>query len=161
MIKKGKIFGKLHIVDLLALLVIILVIVANVSDFSPDKLTSYSHGKEVKIRYEVITYEYNPTVFERLVPGTVLAEDKKYLDAEIKDIEILDKSVSYIDNNGDTVVDAHPLYKKARMVIEATVIYEDEAYKLGKQEIREAKPHFIVTEWSNVSAIITEVEELD
>lgn len=161
MIKKGKLFGKIHIVDILAFVVLVGVIVINVGSFSPAKITSYSQGKVVKIQYEVITYEYSPLVFERLIPGTVLAQDKKYLDGKILDIEILDKVISLVDNNGEIVTAAHPLYKKAHITLEATVLYEDEAYKLGNQEVREGKPYFIITEWNNISAIVTNIEIIE
>lgn len=115
-------------------------------------------GNQRLIRFEAISYTYEPETFNHLVEGVQLVEDKKYLQGHVVSVEVQPFIDSVLDNNGEVVHGEHPNYDKALITIEAVVTYEDEAFKFGNQEIREAKPFFIFTEHHQISTVVSAVE---
>jgi hypothetical protein len=159
--KQGKLFGKVHILDVLVIIIAIVVVIIAFGRLSGNDIVSFNSGEDVRIRYTVLTYDYEAEYFKSLRVGDVLAEDKKYLDGEIVNIEIEDKIVSLVDNNGDVVTKAHPVMKRAFITMEATVEYKNPIYKLGKQELREGLPAFVVTEINNLSGIVSDLQVIE
>lgn len=158
---KGKIFGKLHILDILVIVFAVIVALTAFARLSGNDIVSFSNGEDVKVQYTVLTYEYGQDYFQSARVGDAIAEDKRFLDGKITNIEIVDKIISQIDNNGDLVTAPHPELKRALITVETTVEYKNSVYKMGKQEIREGKPNFVITERCNLSGIITDFKILD
>jgi hypothetical protein len=159
--KNGKLFGKIHVLDILVILLVIIVALTAFSRLSGNDIVSFSSSEDYKIKYSVLTYEYNESYFESARVGDLLAEDKRYLDGKITNVEIVDKVVTFMDNEGELVTGAHPDLKRALITVEATVEYKNSVYKLGKQEIREGKPNFVITERCNLSGIITDFQVIE
>lgn len=159
--KNGRIFGRIHILDIVILLVAIMVVVTAIGRFSGTEIINFGSGKDVTIRYQVLTYSYEPIYFESMHVGDPIAFDKEYLDGEIVEIEIIDKMVNLVDNNGDAINGIHPTQKYALVTIEATAEYKNPVYTVGQQEIREGLPHFLTTEFSNLSGIVSSIEVIE
>lgn len=159
--KNGKLFGKIHVLDIIIILVAIMVVITAVNRFSGTEIISFGNGEEVTIRYQVLTYSYEPEYFESMLINDRIVYDKEYLDGKIVNIEIIDKMVNLIDNNGDVVRGIHPTEKYALVTIEATAEYKNPIYTVGQQEIREGLPHFLTTEYSNLSGIVSSIEIME
>jgi hypothetical protein len=158
---KGKLFNKIHIFDLILILLAIIVLLTGYSRLSGDSIINFSGTSQVKLRYTVETYPYREAYFENLEVGDKLAEDKKYLAGEIVGVEVVDYYMTSVDNNGDVVTDINPLKSQAFVTIEATVDYGNPIYSFGSQELREGSPYFLVTDKCNLSAIITSIEVIE
>lgn len=155
--KSGKLFGKVHIFDIVIAMVFVTIILGALNKFSGGNLISFSGGtKQVDVVYWLETNEYRPEFLESIHVGDVLAEDKKFLDGKIEEIEIIDFNVTEVDNNGNTVVGIHPFMKKARVKVSATLNYNDPLYDLGKQEVRVGAILFLTTEKADLSVTVTD-----
>ena len=157
----GKLFGKIHVLDILVILVTIIVLFTGYAKLSGTEIVDFGDGSDVKLRYEVITSGYDPLYFDNLKVGDIIAEDKKLLAGKIISVDIIDKNVAIVDNNGDIISGADPELKRAVVVIEATGEYKLPIYKLGKQELREGRPYFLVTELVNLSSVISQLEIIE
>jgi len=157
----GKLFGKIHVLDILVALVTIIVLFTGYAKLSGTEIVDFGDGSDVKLRYEVITSAYDPLYFDNLKVGDIIAEDKKLLSGEIISVDIIDKDVAIVDNNGDVISGVDPELKRAVVVIEATGEYKLPVYKLGKQELREGRPYFLITELVNLSSVISQLEIIE
>lgn len=158
---KGKIFGKLHIFDLIFGVLVIAVIIGALSKVSGDNIVSIGTSTKVQIAYTLITEPYREDYLKSIEPGKQLAEDKKFLTGEVTAVEVVDYMVSAIDNNGDIIVGVHPYEKKAIIKVIAEVDYKEPIYKLGKQEIRVGARVFLTTEDFNLSTTVTKMQEVE
>lgn len=162
MIKKGKLFGKIHILDLVIVLALAGVIITGIGRFSGGEIIDLGSGSARSVRIEVTTALYDEAYFYNLEVGKVLADNKKVLaDSEIISVQIVDAVVTKVDNNGQVVTGIHPTKKRAIVTIEAVAEYKNPIYTIGQQEIREGYPHFILTEETNLSGTISKMELLD
>lgn len=155
---KGKIFGKLHLFDLIFFVLLIAVIIGALSKLSGGNIVSIGNSTKVKIAYTVITEPYREDYLTCIKPGKQLADGKKFLNGEVKEVEVVDYMVSAVDNNGDVIVGAHPYEKKAIIKVIAEVDYKEPIYKLGKQEIRVGARVFLTTEDCYLSSTITDMQ---
>lgn len=159
--KSGKLFGKVHIFDIVIALVFVTIILGALNKFSGGNLISFSGGtKEVDVVYWLETNEYRPEFLESIKVGDILAEDKKFLEGKIEEIEIIDFNVTEVDNNGNTVVGPHPFMKKARVKVSATLNYNEPLYDLGKQEVRVGAILFLTTEKAKLSVTVTDFKDV-
>ncbi len=157
--EKGKIFGKVHIFDVIIALVFVAVVLGAINKVSGGNFISFSGGtKQVECVYWVETNEYRPEFFDGLKVGEVIAEDKKFLDGKIEEVQIIDFDITLVDNNGDTIVGAHPFLKKARVKVSATLDFNDPIYTLGKQEVRTGAIIFLTTEKVDLSVTVTDFQ---
>lgn len=155
--EKGKIFGKVHIFDIIIAFVFVAIVLGALNKFSSSNIISFGGGSEaIKCEFWVETNEYAPEYFDTLKVGDLLAEEKKYIDGQIAEVEIVSFDVTEVDNNGDTVVGTHPFFQKARIKVTATLDYKKPLYSLGKQEIRVGAIMFLTTEKSKLSATVTD-----
>lgn len=158
--KHGKLFGKVHIFDILICIVFIVVIFGAFNKLSGDALIDFGTGDKVEIEFWAETIPYAVEALECVKPGDKLAEDKKYLDGEIVEVKIVDANVSYPDNNGVVITGPHPYQKKAVIKAKAVVDKKNLIYELGKQEIREGQVIFLTTEKVSLSVIVTDYQEV-
>lgn len=157
----GKLFGKIHVLDILVALVTIIVLFTGYAKLSGTEIVDFGDGTDIKIRYEVITGGYDALYFDNLKVGDIIAEDKKLLTGKIVSVDIIDKIITFVDNNGDIITGADPILKRAVIVVEATGEYKEPIYTLGKQELREGRPYFLVTELVNLSSVISQLEIIE
>ncbi len=159
--KQGKVAGKIHIFDILILLVILLVGITAFERLTDNELISFSQEEDVKIKYEVVFTEYSQDYFTSVAVGDQLAEDKKYLDGKVTNILIEDRMITRVDNEGKAISAPDPIKKKVTIEVEATATYENPIYKIGKQELREGLPHFFVTQKCNLSGVISQLQRIE
>lgn len=160
--EQGKLFGKIHIFDLFFLLLLIIVVLGAISKFSSGSIIQFTtNTKPVQVECVMKTEPYRDMYLESVQIGDMLAEDKKYLDGEITDIQIVDYEAAEIDNNGEMVVGTHPFKKQAIITIVATVDYKEPIYQMGKQEIREGAKVYLTTDTAKLSTIVISFDEIN
>lgn len=156
--KKGILFNRIHVVDLVILLLVLVIGGSILFKGSSEAIPTFSKSELVKIQYEVTTYEYDPIYFTSMKNGDELTEDKRYLSGRILSFEIVDNLISDTDNTGTIITGPHPINKRAIFLIESTVEYKNEAYKFGSQEIRVGKPYFVNTDRISLSGVVTAIK---
>ncbi|NDL66511.1 DUF4330 family protein [Anaerotalea alkaliphila] len=158
-----KFFGKVHVFDLLFLLVLVAALAGVLNRVSGGDLASMAGGsKPVPVRMTLKTFEYDPAYYQSLEAGAELVEDKMVFEgSRIVSVDLQDAPITLVDNNGDVVNGSNPLRKVALVVVEATATRKGPIYELGKQELRVGAGFFLTTEDNKLSTIITAFQPLD
>lgn len=141
--EKGRIFGKINILDFIALtFVLILIILASFKILNTN-LSELSEKEDlVKVQVETSVI-MDKGYFEVVKVGDKLSEMKSYLDAEIIDIEIRPVEVVREDDEGNKIIEVDPEVEKAIITFEGQVPYSNNIYNFGKQELRQGKMMFL------------------
>jgi len=159
--KKGRIFGKINILDFIAIIVMValmLLIFMKVFNKQLSDLTAQKEMVTVQVKTEVVG---DKGYFDVIKVGDKLGEGKKYLDGSVIDVELLPVEVANLDEEGNTVVSEDPLQQKAVVTFEATVPYEDYCYKLGSQELRQGKTIFLESDLYKYKAQIISIKVVE
>lgn len=163
--KNLRLFGKIHLLDLVPVLLIVLVLAGVGSKIGVgDIIYSSNTGKTTMVNIICETEPYDMVMLESIKVGDVLAEDKAYINARITSSEIIDDVVGLIDNNGKEVVDINPIEKIARIGIEIETTFEDPMYLVKSKDIHElfvGKKFYLTTQNSKLVVIVTELETID
>lgn len=162
---KGKLFGKINLVDCLVVLVILAIIIAAAVKLTGTSVSDALSGGDdmVTIRYEVLCTQVNPTTCDYAVTqiGSQLMNSGEMIDAEITNcviephmdtVETADGTLNYVEN---TMV--HDL----RFTIEAQTQLVANAYAVGTQELRVGKSHIVKTVGLEVTGTILSMEEVN
>lgn len=158
--KKGKIFGKLNIIDLLVLILVIAAVV-----ILGGKLTSHTadgaEGQGQQVVYTVLVRNVAPEVYESvqaMLPSQLYAEDALQNGYVTK----VEATPTETDLYGTTEISRGlPGNYDLVFTIEATV-EDNMSSKLGSQEIRVGKYHIVkTTEFELDYGTILSCERLD
>lgn len=158
---KGKLFGKINILDLLTIIVLLAVVIGLFSQFSGKEITNIGPSASDQKELEFVV-RLNPnydTFFSQLAVGDKIAEDKRYLEGEIVDVKISDYYVARDNYEGQIIHSKHPFYKQAEVTIRAKVNVNGPIVKFGKQEIRAGSSYFVTTNLCKLSGFINEILE--
>ena len=93
--------------------------------------------------------------------GDQLGEAKHYIEAYIKEVEILPVEVTNLDKDGKTVQSIGPLMEKAKVKFNGTLSYKNHSYKFGKQELRQGMIIFVESELYRYKGQIVSVKVVD
>lgn len=159
--EKGKLFGLINILDLITIVLIIAVVFGAYTKFfkGGTNLSIMSSNKTKEMEYVVRLKPNYETYFKQFSIGDKMADKKRYLDAEITNIEIKDAYRSVTDENGVVLKKKHPYFKEAYITIKATALDNDPIFKVGGQEIRVGTPHWVTTKLCEFSGTIYEIIE--
>lgn len=158
--KNGKIFGKINIIDLAAILIVILAIVGITIRFTSiaaenvNKKTNFSYVVEVEnIRtFGVDALEKCGTVTD--VHGNILGE--------IKDVETRDMDVQIINEDGKSIKIAVPERYVSRVTIECEGKDTDAGYFVGENtELSLGAGISIHTKYTNCSGKIIKIDKIE
>ena len=159
--KKGKIFGKINILDLIAIILVVFLIFLTFLKVTNKELSDLSVKDEI-VDVEVEAYIVTDKGYLDVIKvGDQLGETKHYLESTIEEVEILPVEVTNLDVNGSLVVSVDPLMEKARIKFKATIPYKDYSYKFGKQELRQGKIIFVESDLYRHKAQIVSVKAVD
>ncbi|WP_273322459.1 DUF4330 domain-containing protein [Vallitalea guaymasensis] len=160
--KQGKLFGKIHLVDTIFIILIIILVISVIKRSASGNVKVFNgNSHKVKVELTVETYAYREEYLQSLNVGDEIAEDKKYLDGKITDINIIDDQIALTDNNGDVIIGAHPFKKKGRIIIEVQADKNGNSIKMGKQELVVGSNLFLTTEKSDLSTKIMNIEVIE
>lgn len=161
--KKSKLllFGKIHLFDLVMLFLILVLFVGLANKLTGGKLISAITGdKDVRVKVVLQTREYPLEALENIKVGDKLAENKQYLDGEITYVEIVDRVVSFPNENGEVIMGSDPTAKSAIVTLEATAKYKEPVYSFGKQEFIPGSYLFLTTTTLNLKTVVISCEPL-
>ena len=156
--EKGKLFGFINIIDLLTIIVVLCVVVGILYKFKGDEITIGTDNTQ-EIEFVVRLIPNYEEFYQQLEVGDKIAEDKRYLNAEITDIKIDDYYKSDSNEDGEVVISKHPYFKEAIVTIKAQATVKGPIVKIGKQEIRAGSSFFVTTDLCKLPGFIYEIKE--
>lgn len=166
--EKGRLFGKINLIDLLIVLVVALVAVAFVwkitGSRAPGDVAQHDHlinaGDEVTVRYEVIVAGIDEAYFkglERYAEGASLVRDNNVINGKIVKFEKAACETA-LDPNGNVIaVEGQDRYD-AIFTIEYTGKMNTNALVEGQQVIRVGAQYTVRTLFIDIIGYITDVE---
>ncbi len=162
--EKGKLFGKLNIVDLVVVVVIVAIVATVVVRFTSSKLNANGLNPATPDQYCYITAYSSlqvPEVAEALKVGDHIVNSGKYTDAEIVDIKVEPAAYVGVNSEGEAVYSEHPLWKDITVVIREKIDPSNVTIKVGGQEARVGYSYIIKTQTVEANAKIRGVEFRD
>lgn len=159
--KEGRMFGKINILDFIAIILVLFLIFLSFLKIMNKELSDLSVKDEI-VDVEVEAYiVIEKGYLDVIKVGDQLGETKHYLESTIEEVEILPVEVTNLDKNGNVVVSTDPLMEKAIVKFKATTPYKNYSYKFGKQELRQGKIIFVESDLYRYKAQIVSVKAVD
>ncbi len=152
--EKGKLFGKINLIDLIVIVVLVLVVAAVGWKLAGSQITDAIANNNPTIRYEVVCPKIDPDACEFAVTqvgGQLMSNGDCVIEPYLE--TVLDA-----DGNAKQVED--PASHNLRFTIEARVSEVANAYGLGSQELRVGKSHIVKTVELEFNGYITAMEEV-
>lgn len=161
--EKGKLFGKLNLIDLIVVLVIIAVVAAVAWKLGGSTVTEAIAGNDHTIRYEVLCtrVDADTSEFAESHIGGQLMSNGDMLDGHIVDCVVEPYTQVVLDSAGNAKQVEDPSYRNLRFTIEANVVEAANAYSIGSQELRVGKSHIVKTTELEVNGNITSMEAVN
>ncbi len=159
--KEGRLFGKINILDFIAIVLVLFLILLSFLKITNKELSDLSVKDEI-VNVEVEAYIVTDKGYLDVIKvGDKLGETKHYLESSVEEVELLDVEVTNLDKDGNIVVSIDPLMEMARIKFKATIPFKDHSYKFGKQELRQGKIIFVESDLYRHKAQIVSVKVVD
>lgn len=162
--EKGKLFGKLNIVDLIVVLIIVAIVAAVVVRFTSSKLNANGLNPASEDQYCYVTAFASlqvPEVADSLKIGDHIVAGGKYTDAEIVDIKVEPAAYVGVNSDGKAVYSEHPIWKDVTVVIKEKIDPSNITIKVGGQEARVGYSYIVKTQTVEANSKIRGVEFKD
>lgn len=159
--EKGKLFGKLNIVDLVVVVVIVAIIAAVAVRFTSSKLNANGLTPASEDQYCYVTAFASlqvPEVAEALHVGDHIAAGGKFTDAEIVSVDVQPAAYIGVNSEGKAVYSEHPLWKDVTVVIKEKIDPSNITIKVGGQEARVGFSYIVKTQTVEANAKIRGIE---
>ncbi len=160
--EKGKLFGIINVIDLVILICILLVVVAEVYKFAAPAATEAIAPKSdmyVTMRVRGAMDYLDEEAKRHLTPGTRLIAGSNYIaDAEVVSVESVPYLSAASTDNGKFVTANDPQKTDLLIKVRAKQAKTDPILKIGTQEIRIGRGFIFKTQTVEVNAIIETVE---
>lgn len=158
---KGKLFGKVNIVDLFVVVIIVALVAAVGYRFLSPAVNNEGTNPLTEDEYCYVTLYCNqmvPEMSSSVKVGDKLVANGKYTDAEI--VAIGEKPAAYVGYNSDgvAVLSDHPLWKDLTVVVKEKVSPNDVILKVGDQEVRVGYQYIFKTQRVESGAKVRRVE---
>ena len=147
--EKGRLFGKINIVDLLVILVILIAAaVLGVKFLSPNSSVSVN-PKTIHVTYKVLVESVQPEVYENIqqyIPSTLMASGEM-LDGQVVAVEAEPHTTNAtVSSSGDMIlVSTDKELLDLTFTIECNVV-NPITTEIGTQEVRLGKSHIVKTD---------------
>jgi len=155
--EKGKLFGIINPVDLLALIVVIVVIVGIAWQLFGNKVTEVV-SPNVEMTTEVIVSGAPPELCAEVerqnLVGQKLVATNNYLDATITDVRLVDYAVQVQTADGKIVNATDPTKKNIVFDISSKVARDTASPKIGNQDVKAGRTYLVKTQAFEVSGTI-------
>ena len=162
--EKGRLFGKINLVDLIVVLVLVAAVAAVAWKVVGSKIAASKAPEAPVYEYRVLCSQVYPEVsdFAQTCIGDQLLTNDGRLDGEIVDVVSTPHISSSLDNTGDgPVLDAPDLRDLVFTIRCRVKVKEDGVYLVGNQEIRVGKVHLVKsTKLEIANGIILSVESV-
>ena len=147
--EKGRLFGKINIVDLLVILVVLIgIVVVAVKFLSPGSTTAVNPTK-TPVTYQVLVESVQPEVYENIqehIPGTLMASGE-FLDGQVTAVTATPHaSEASVSASGEMLlVPVDSDLVDLVFTIECNVV-NPVTTEIGPQEVRIGKTHIVKTD---------------
>ena len=148
--EKGRLFGKVNLIDLLAVLLILAVLAAVVWKLGGNKAAAAVTGANKKAVYtvEIEDVPADIAAFADTQIGKALVNDSKVIDAVITDV----RAEPYDDQTG---------HVRLFVSVEADASFTANVYKVGPQEVRVGYEYILKTSEFELTGLISALEVTD
>ena len=148
--EKGRLFGKLNLIDLLVVLLIAAVLAAVVWKLGGKKAAAAVAGTEKKAVYTVEFEDVPADIAEyaKTQVDKTLVNDSKLIDAVITDV----RTESYTNELG---------HVRLYITVEAGASFTGNIYKVGPQEVRVGYEYILKTSEFELTGLISALEVTD
>lgn len=148
--EKGRLFGKINLIDLLVVLLIVAVLAAVVWKLGGRKAAAAVTGTEKRAVYTVEFEDVPADIahFAETQIGKALVNDSKVIAASITDVQTAD----YAGENG---------HLRLYITVEADASFTGNVYKVGPQEIRVGYEYILKTSEFELTGLISALEVID
>lgn len=165
LMKNGRLFGKLNVIDLIVILLVVAVAAAFIVKRSGAvENAALSGAKQEEISYSVLC---------RMVPIGLLPEAEKEVGNQlmsngemiescfVESVEKVPYYELYVDADGEMQKAESEEYCSLLFTIGGTAPYLDNAYQLGSQEVRVGKSHIVKTKTIELTGTVISMEGID
>ncbi len=160
--EKGKLFGKINLIDLLVILVVIAVAAGLFWKLAGDEVTeAVSSSTKTTLTYEVLCTEQEPEVAayaEQNAVGQQLMSNGELIDGYITGCVVEPYVTIGVNADGEPVELVDPAHNNIRFTIEATIAANDMTNAVGSQEVRVGKNHIVKTTALEITGSVTITE---
>lgn len=160
--EKGKLFGKINLIDLLVVLVVIAVIVGVFWKLAGDKVSdAIAPSTKTVLEYEVLCTAVQADAAssaEAIAVGQKLMSNGSLLNATVTQCTVEPYITTNVDAQGNTVAVTDQARNNVRFTIEAEIASGDLTNSVGSQEVRVGKSHIVKTTEVEITGTVTKVE---
>ena len=148
--EKGRLFGKINIVDLLVVLVIVIAAVVLGVKFLGGGGTSAINPAKTPVRYTVLVQGVEPEVYENIqkyIPGQLMASGE-LLDGQVTAVEVVEGrayTAAVDTTDGTLTIPVEDGTVDLLFTIECNVV-NPITTEIGTQEVRVGKTHIVKTD---------------
>ena len=148
--EKGRLFGKINLIDLLVVLLIVAVLAAVVWKLGGKKAAAAVTGADKRAVYTVEFEDVPADIahFAETQIGKSLVNDSKVIAASITDVQTED----YAGENG---------HLRLYITVEASASFTGNVYKVGPQEVRVGYEYILKTSEFELTGLISALEVTD
>lgn len=160
--QKGKLFGKINLIDLIVVLVLVAVVAAVGWKLAGPSVTDALSSNGTTIRYEVLCTKVDPDACEFAATqiGGQLMSSGDLMDGYITDCVVEPHKEVVLDADGNPQQVEDPSVRDLRFTIETKVSEAGNAYSVGSQELRVGKTHIVKTMDLEFNGYITSMEKV-
>ena len=158
--RKGRLFGKINIVDLFVIFVVVALVGAVIYK-KTSKAVNTDGAAGAPDEYCYVTLYCNqmvPEVSKTISIGDHLVANGKYTNAEI--VAVNEEPAAYVgyDSTGKAVLSQHPLWKDVTVVVREKISPNSVILKVGEQEVRVGYQFIFKTQRVESGAKVRRVE---
>lgn len=156
--EKGKLFGKINLIDLLVVLVVIAVVAGLFWKLAGDRVTgAITQPGKTTLEYEVLcTAIWNDAgAYASAHADGQLMSNGNLLDGRIVGCTVEPYITTNVDANGLTVAVVDQARCNVRFTIEVTLAAGDKTNSVGSQEVRVGKKHTVKTTELELEGTVT------
>ena len=159
--RRGRLFGKINIVDLFVILVVIALACAIIYKKTSKSLNSAEGGASAPDEYCYVTLYCNqmvPEFSKSINIGDHMVANGKFTDATV--VAVNEEPAAYVgyDDQGKAVLSQHPLWKDVTVVIKEKISPNPVIRKVGEQEVRVGYQYIFKTQKVESGAKVRRVE---
>ncbi len=161
--EKGKLFGKINLIDLLVVLLLIALVAALGWKLLGGKVTEAIESSGPTYEYQVLCEKFPLQACESAseqVGGQLMASGQM-IDGTITGCEIRPHTETMLDADGNAVEVEDPDTRDVLFTIRTKVEAVDNALSVGTQEVRIGKSHIVKTTMVEFTGTITSLERVD
>ena len=162
--EKGRVFGKLNLIDLVVGLVLIALVVGVAWKLVGGRISdAVAANNAVTVQYEVLCTNVDRTVANYCMENAngQLMSNGDLLDGYVTGCTMEPYMESTINTEGNTVSYQVTDRQNLRFTIECQVVPANNAYEVGSQEVRVGKSHIVKTSMIEVTGTVTAMTVAD